>query len=162
MPVKTIEEAKILTEGWARDRGFLSEKPKPDNEDAIKQFNFKYDGETQTGVNFSLIQPKDLNRAVVAISRIEIAPIHLKLLDSLASDELDNFLWDVRKELAFAPASFMFLPLDGKLESIQFTKEISFDELTEGRLSDAVDSLIRCTLVVVWLFRKAFGTGKED
>lgn len=162
MPVKTDEEAKILTEGWMRDRGLLSEKPSPDNEDATKQFNFKYDGETKIGVKFSLIQPKDLKRTVVATSRIEIAPSHLKSLDSLASDELDDFLWSVRKELVFAPATFMFIPLDGKLESIQFTKEISFDELTEGRLSDAIDSLIRCTLMVVWLFRKAFGAGKED
>jgi hypothetical protein len=43
-------------------------------------------------------------------------------------------------------------------EAIQFMKEISFDELTDGRLIEAMEQTCRGIILVTWIFVKAFGT----
>jgi hypothetical protein len=69
-------------------------------------------------------------------------------------------LWNLQRDIVFAPPTYSFNPeyqKDGTFKGVQFTKEISYDELTEGKLGDAVIDVTRCVLWVIWTFRRAFG-----
>jgi len=58
------------------------------------------------------------------------------------------------------PPAFLFRPTGGPEvipESIQFMKEISFDELTEGRLIEAMDQTCRGVIMTVWIFLNELG-----
>ena len=70
-----------------------------------------------------------------------------------------NTYWDLKKELIFAPANFLFVDDEetGILRRAQFSKEIYFDELSEGRLAEVVDYTTRSALLLIWTFRKKFG-----
>ncbi|MDP0941403.1 DUF2299 family protein, partial [Klebsiella quasipneumoniae] len=85
-----------------------------------------------------IIQPAGLERSLILVSKIEIHPQHLEKLQSMSSVERDEFLWNLKRDLMFAPPVFQTHPLEDPDHptAIEFIKEISFDELTEGRLID--------------------------
>ena len=159
MPVNSIEEAKALIERWIGDRNLTDAREK--DESLPTELNFKYDGKTEAGIKFAIVQPKTIS-AIIAVSRIEVAPNHFKALSSMKGRKLEDFLLDIKRELVFAPAAFLLIPTNNAPELIQFTKEVSFDELTEGRLTDALDSLVKCTVSLVLFLTKKLGPGKED
>jgi hypothetical protein len=51
---------------------------------------------------------------------------------------------------------------DDNPKSILFVKEISFDELTEGRLAQAADEVSRMVMWLSLVFLRRFGKPKED
>jgi hypothetical protein len=82
----------------------------------------------------------------------------------MKKEDRDNLLWALQKEIVFASPAYSFNPeykIDGTFKGIQFMKDISYDELTEGRLGDAVSNVTKCVLWVIWTFRRQFGHLKE-
>jgi hypothetical protein len=83
-------------------------------------------------------------------------------MSKLTPQERDDFLWDLKKELIFAPATFFMSPNINNPKTIQFAKEISFDELTEGRLIEAMDAVCRSTIWAIWMIIRRFGVPRES
>lgn len=105
---------------------------------------FQFAGTTDDQFGFTVAQLKKLPRSVFMASNLEILPSHVEEMNKLTPEEKDTFLWALKKELFFAPATFHMMPDGTNPKTIQFAKEISFDELTEGRLIDAMDAIHRC------------------
>jgi hypothetical protein len=158
MPVGTIDEAMHLIENWMQDRG-LAIPSEQEDEESKRELNFKYDGKTDIGLGFAIIQPKRAKRVVIMVSRVDIAKPHKDALGSMKVRKFEDFMWEIKKELVFAPTTFQILPPEGIPESIQFSREISFDELTEGKLADTLGSIMKSTVLIILLFGKKFGLG---
>jgi hypothetical protein len=154
MAVNNIEEAKTKIEEWMKGR--FPQKDAPVSEPN----NFQYNSETANGIGFSVIQPKGHPDFVVVVAAIAIDPYQLKKLESIDPKNRDDLLWDLKKELLFWPPHFKF---DNPIipQSIQFHTEISFDELTIGRLHDALNQITRCMLWIAWSLGREFGVPSE-
>jgi hypothetical protein len=154
MPVETIEAAKELVEKWVSDRGYpISAIPASDD------YSFQFGRISNLGIGFAVVQPKSIKRAVVVATRVALDPFHIKALES--ADDREDFLWSLKERLVFVLPAFSF-DNPNVPTSIEFSKEISFDELTEGRLQDVVDQTIRCVLWVSWVFVRKFGRSEES
>ncbi|MHC1632162.1 MAG: DUF2299 family protein [Methanotrichaceae archaeon] len=158
MVVGKTEEAKKVVREWMEIRGFLR------NEISDEHSHFRYEGESDSGIKFSIIQPKELERSLVVLSRLDIHPQHIKLLQSMSPGERSEFLWNLKRDIVFAPPVFQIYPLEDpdNPTTIEFIKEISFDELTEGRLMEAMDYVHRCVLWVIWTLNKVLGRVEEE
>lgn len=155
MPVKTSEEAKKLIEEWMISRSLPIKEA--DRKDTI----FQIESQTPNNIAFVVTQPRNFPRSIFVITKIEVHPVHLKALGSMNSKVRAEFIWELKKELVTLPPAFMFQSKsdpETMPEAIQFMKEISFDELTEGRLIEAMEQTCRGIILVTWIFVKAFGT----
>ncbi|HOE46417.1 MAG TPA: DUF2299 family protein [Methanothrix soehngenii] len=152
--MKTSEEAKRLIKEWMVSRGL------PAKEVDQKNTVFQIESKTPTDIVLVAIQSSTLPRSVFIITKIDIHPAHLEALKSVNPERRTQFLWELKKELASIPPAFLCQPIgsiDTVPESIQFMKEISFDELTEGRLIEAMDQTCRGIILTAWIFLKEFG-----
>jgi hypothetical protein len=89
---------------------------------------------------------------------------HLDAFNGLEANDREELLWNLQKEIIFTPTTYSFneeYKKDGTFTGVQFTKEVSYDELTKGKLSDAAIDVNKCVLWVVWNFAKRFGPSKE-
>ena len=155
MPVTTSEEAKKLIKEWMVTRSLPTKEA--DRKDTI----FQIESLTPNNIAFVVAQPKMFPRSVFVIAKIEVHAVHLKALGLMDPKKRAEFIWEMKRELVTLPPAFMFQSKDDpetKPEAIQFIKEISFDELTEGKLIDAMDQTCRGIILVTWMFAKAFGT----
>jgi hypothetical protein len=151
MPVKNIEKARTLIERWLNDRGYIVDATSPS-----ENLEFQFSSSSNSGIGFAIIHPKNLKRVVIVATRITVDPFHVDALKSLEHESRSEFLWELQQSLLFFPPAFR-IDNPSMPTSIDFTKEISFDELTEGKLHDAVDQTIRCVLYTAWLFNKKLG-----
>jgi hypothetical protein len=151
MPVNTIEEASALIEKWM-DRRY----PRKDIA-ASDLDNFRYASETALGIRFSVHQPKDNVDFVAMRARIVIDPEHLTRFESLEREKRDEFIWNLKEKLLFWPTHFQFEDPNSP-KAIQFYAEISFDELTAGKLQDTLNKITRPLLWVAWSIGREFGT----
>ncbi len=158
MVVETTEQAKELIQGWMDDRSFfdptLSPTPIPEG------LHFIIGGKGANEIPFSILQPKELKKTVVVIANVSLAKEHFDALNEMKAEDRNMLLWNLQRDIVFAPPTYSFNPeyqKDGTFKGVQFTKEISYDELTEGKLGDAVIDVTRCVLWVIWTFRRAFG-----
>jgi hypothetical protein len=159
MVVETTEQAKELIQVWMNDRGFfdpvLSPNPTPEG------FHFVLGGKAANDIPFSILQPSELKRTVAVMASVTLSKEHFDAFNSLKKEDADNLLWDLQKEVMFASPAYSFNPeykVDGTFKGIQFIKDISYDELTEGKLGDAVSSVTKCVIWVIWTFGRAFGS----
>jgi hypothetical protein len=159
MLIETPEEASKFVKKWMDDRKVFrndaSDKSKND-------VHFSYDGTSDIGVNFSIQQPKNMVRVVGVTTKLLFDEQQLRKLKSLTSKKRERFLKNLGEKLLFvspasAPGPDMETP-----EWILFIKEISYDELTEGRLIDAVDQLGRAIIFVSTLITDEFGEPKKE
>lgn len=168
MPVVPIElnEAEIveLIEGneqaktvynWMQMRKFFIKAFKLDDA------NFQFQGISGNKVSFTVTQPKGTPRSVIVVSSLDFLPTWSKAITELTLKQWDDFLWSLKGELMFAPAAFGMLPNMKEPKQIQFQKEVSFDELTEGRLFDAMDAVCRSTIWTIMTFIRKFGAPME-
>ena len=158
MPVVTVDEAKHLVEKWMQDRKFSTPSQQMPAE-SLQEVNFSYNGKTETGFGFIVIQPKQATRVIIMASRLDVAKSHADALGSMKARKLEDLLWELKKELVLSTASYMIMPPTGIPKSIQFSREISFDELTEGKLADALGSITKSMVLTILLFSKRFGQG---
>jgi hypothetical protein len=152
MPVKTVEGAKGAVKRWLKDRAYLRDDDTP----LPKDLHFRFKGDLSKGIGFNILQPKNLLRSVVIVAQLGFDKVHLDGLNSMNEKERDNLLWDLRRDFIFVSPSFVFDD-PSKPSSIQFSKEISYDELTEGKLQDTLEQITRCMIWVSWVFNKEFG-----
>ena len=136
---------------WMKGRNLFLKASKSD------EVEFQFTGKTETQVSFIITQVKKLPNALVVISNLEFIPIHFNALTKLSPKDKDDFLWSLKKELIFAPATFNMIPDGRNPKSIQFAKEIAFDELSEGRLHEALDAVCRSTIWTAWTIVRKFG-----
>jgi hypothetical protein len=158
--VKTVDQAKSLAQTWMQNSGSFSKEILPCPSD----LNFILEGMAPNGIPFLIIQPKQLKSAVAAIANVRITESSFASLSALDRGERDEFLWNLKRELMFAPPTFAFDPTfeeTGIPKGIQFSKEVYYDELTEGRLAEAVSCVTRSALWVVWSFGRRFGPRAE-
>jgi hypothetical protein len=162
MAVENTEKAKELIQTWMNDRGFFDPMLSPDP--TPKEYHFIVGGKAANGIPFSILQPRELKRTVVVIANVTLSEEHFDAFKSLKIEDRDNLLWDIQKEIILASPSYSFNPeynVDGTFKGIQFIKEISYDELTEGKIGDAVSDVTKCVIWVIWTFKRAFGPLKE-
>jgi hypothetical protein len=162
MAVENTDKARELIKGWMNDRGFfdvvLSPVPIP------KGFHFVIGGKAANGLPFSVLQPEGLKETVMVVANVSLGKDHFDALNDLNAKDRDTLLWNLQKDIMFKSPTYSFnseFQTDGTFKAIQFTKEISYDELTKGKLGDAVIDVTRCVLWVIWTFRKEFGPSKE-
>src|SRR5271157_5389125 len=72
MPVVTVDEAKHLVEKWMQDRKFSTPSQQMPAE-SLQEVNFSYNGKTETGFGFIVIQPKQATRVIIMASRLDVA-----------------------------------------------------------------------------------------
>ena len=100
MPVKTPEEAREFVKKWMDDRKVFQ---KDSNNDTVY---FAYDGACNTGVNFSVQQPKDVVRALGVTAKMLIPIEHLKILSDLDQLKRSEFFRDLSRNLMLIYPSF--------------------------------------------------------
>jgi len=156
MPIETTAEAKEKVREWMEGRGIFIK------EIGSEEVQFQFEGRTDSQIPLAIIQPKNLLKSILVISKIELHESHADALNRLTPEDRADFIWDLKKDLIFAPAVFTMEPSAPDLKGIQFMKEISFDELTDGRLIDALDSVCRCFIWTAWVFVHKFGSPIGD
>jgi len=140
MPVETAEVAKDFIKRWMQDRKVFTE------EKTSEATLFHYIGTWVTGVNFSIQQPKNIPRAVGVTTRLLIASSHLEVLKNLSPQKNEEFFKRLTEKFLFISPTFNYGPTPEDKQWILFVKEITYDELTEGRLLDAVDQISRAAI----------------
>lgn len=155
-----MDQAKVLAHAWMKSRGYDPTEILPCPED----LSFILQGKTSNDMPFLIIQPKKAENFVVAIANVRVTESSFASLNEMTEKDRDEFLWDLKRDLMFAPANFSFDPSyeeTGVPKGFQFSKEVYYDEFTKGRLAEAVDYAVRSALWVVWTFQKKFGAPKE-
>ena len=162
MSVETTEQAKKLIQDWMTDRNFFdpatSPNPVPD------EFHFILGGKAANGIPFSVLQPKELKETVIVIANVMLGKEHFDAFNEMKAEDRDIILWNLKRDIIFTQPTYSFNPeyeKDGIFKGFQFIREISYDELTKGKLGDAVIDVTKCVIWVIWTFERAFGPLKE-
>lgn len=162
MAVENTNEARELIQVWMDDRGFFDAKLSPTP--IPEGFHFIIGGKAAIGLPFSVLQPNELIKTVIVIANVSLGKEHFDAFNDLNAKDREMLLWDLQRDIMFASPTYSFNPefqTDGIFKGIQFTKEISYDDLTKGKLGDAVIDVTRCVLWVIWTFARRFGPLKE-
>lgn len=160
LEITSVDQAKSTAYNWMKNHGHDPSEILPCPGD----LSFMLQGKASNGMPFLVIQPKELERAVVAIANVRVTESSFAALKAMSEFERDEFLWNLKRELIFAPPSFSFDPSyeeTGIPKGVQFSREVYYDELTEGRLAEAVNYAIRSALWFIWTFRRKFGAPSE-
>ncbi len=159
MPVETSEEAAVFVKRWMNDRKVF----KSDGSDKSKDtLYFSYEGASSIGINFSIQQPKNIVRVVGIVATIVFDSKQLEALTDLGAQGSDDFIKRLNDRLLFVNPTFVLGPKPEKPEWIMFIKEISYDELTEGRLIDAVDQVNRAVIFASSIIVDELGEPKTE
>ena len=160
LEINTVAEAKSLALTWMKKRGYTPTEILPCPDD----LSFMLQGKAANEMPFLVIQPRTAEDFVVAIANVRVTESSYASLNKMSETDRDDFLWNLKRELMFAPPNFSFDPSyeeTGIPKGFQFSKEVYYGELTEGKLAEAVDYAIRSALWVVWTFRRKFGAPAE-
>ena len=161
MAVGNTEDAKSLARKWLDDaEGYSGQvvDPSPDN------LKFLFIGKGQGDIPFLITQSITSKRSIAVIVNVNISESSHKGLGELGERDREDFLWNLKREIMFAPANFAFDPeftKTGIPSAVQFSKEIYFEDLSEGRLAEVVDYTIRSALWLIWTFGRRFGPPSE-
>jgi hypothetical protein len=156
MPVINSNAAKDLVKNWMNHRKVFESEIDPVPSD----LHFIFNGKSESGMGFTVLQSKIWDTSVLMMTEVKIGESHLKVLESMRTKDREEFMFNLKKNIIFAPASFAFDPTHEKTgfpRSIQFSKEICYDNLTEDRLSNDMRDVVRCVIYVVELFKREFG-----
>ena len=156
MPVETPQEASEFVRKWMEDYTVF----KSDNSSDDAYFN--YDGNVAGEFDFSIQQPKEMTRVVGVVSRMDFVPEHLEKLRAFDIDKRKKFIRDIEDHLVLMSPNFAFEPKSENPEWILFVKEITYDELTEGRLNAAVNQICRNIIFTSSRFIDEFREIKEE
>jgi len=161
MSVEDIDDAISLIKDWIEQRGVsdgINTEPTP--EEVYFQFTCK----DYTEIPFIVAQPKEWKKTILIVSQVDINEDRVKSIESMRPKDRDEFLYNLQKDISFAPANVAFDPSFDKTgipRGIQFSREICYDGLTEDNLNKAVHDVVKCDLFVIWRIRKEFGNPKE-
>lgn len=158
--IKTSDRAKSFACGWMKTRGYEPSESLPCPDD----FSFMVQGKAVNDIPFLIIQPKIADNFIVVIANVRVTESSFASLKGMNEADREEFLWNLKKDLMFAPPNFSFDPSyeeTGIPKGFQFSKDVYYDELTEGKLAEVVDYTVRSALWVIWSFRRKFGAPKE-
>ncbi len=161
MAVGNTEDAKSLAQKWLDDAEGYSGQVVDPNPDDLK---FLFIGKGQGDIPFLITQSITSKRSIAVIVNVNISESSHKGLGELGERDREDFLWNLKREIMFAPANFAFDPeftKTGIPSAVQFSKEIYFEDLSEGRLAEVVDYTIRSALWLIWTFGRRFGPPSE-
>jgi hypothetical protein len=148
------EKVKNLIKDWMEENGVYK------NDDmGSKNVTFQLNGVTNIGIAFAIIQPISPKRTVVVIARIDFGSEKHELLKNIPTAERDEFLFGLKRDLVFESPDFKFEPSIPRF--IRFSKEITFDELNEGKIREALERITRCVLWSSWCMDKVLGPSAE-
>lgn len=162
MPIPTSEEVKQIVIEWMKGRDIVLLPEGTPKEIVPKGTIFQVNGRTNTGIGISIINPINLPKYIVATTKLGLHPQHKKGLNDLKPEEREAFIWDLKKDLIFIPASFSIQSTDQDVEAIQFIKEVAFDEISDGKLSEAMDNVCRPLIWTSWKLDRKFGDMEES
>ena len=160
MPVRTLEEAKSFAQTWMTDMGYFGREVTP----CPEGFNFMLEGAVPNKIPFLIIQPKESADILVVLATVRITESSFNSLSKMKEEDRDEFLWNLQKELILLPPTYSFDPTFEETsipKGIQFTKEVYYDDLTKGKLAEAVHYTTRGALWVVLTFKRKFNPNKE-
>lgn len=159
MAVGDADEAKKLVYAWMENVGYSpKEIPNPEN------LEFLIQGAGPTNIPVAVIRPSEAKaKFIVVVVNVNISESSYKSLSAMSEKDREEFLWNLKRDLVFAPASFSFLEDKdtGILKRAQFSKPVYFEELTESRLAEVIDYTVRSALWLIWTFGKRFGPPSE-
>ncbi len=162
MSVEDTNGAISLIEDWMAQRGIDDgTKTEPTHED----FYFQFTGKDETGIPFTIFQPKSWKKTLVILSQVDINEDRVKSIESMRPKDRDEFLYSLQKDISLAPANVAFDPSfseTGIPKGIQFQTEICYDGLTEDRLNEGMLNVVKCAIFVIWRIRKEFGNPKKE
>lgn len=165
MSVEDTEAASNLIIKWINTRKVSASSETPIPKNPSDDFSFQFSCKNEVDLPFTILQPKIWNTTVIVLAEVSIDQIHRNALESMRAKDRDNFLWGLRRDIAFAPATSAFGPpseKSGLPKGIQFSKEICYDELSENKLSGAMRDVLVCVAYVIDLFKKEFGELKGE
>lgn len=126
---------------------------------------FILNGKSELGIPFTILQPKDWETSILILSETRIGEEHINSLKSMRAKDRKEFLDNLIRDIAFAPATYAFDPefeKTGTPTGIQFSKEICYDGLSEDKLSECMHDIVRCSAFVIRQFRREFDGFKGD
>lgn len=162
MSIENIDGAISLIKDWMEQKGIsdgIKTEPTPDD------FYFQFTGKDEAEIPFTVFQPKNWKKTILILSQVDINEDRVKCIESMRPKDRDEFLYNLRKDITFAPANTAFDPSfddTGIPRGIQFQEEICYDGLTEDRLNEAVRNVVKCVLFVIWRIRREFGEPKKE
>jgi hypothetical protein len=153
MAVETTEEAKALVYAWMENLGY---SPKEDTT-SHKDLKISLQGMSPLNIPIIIIQPSESKaNFIVVIVNVNVTDPSYKSLSEMGEESREDLLWNLKRDLIFAPSNFSFEDDEttGIIRRAQFSKIVYFEELSEGRLAEAVDYTIRSALWMIWTFKK--------
>ncbi len=148
---KEQEKIKDMIEKWTNEEGIFKEEKFND----MAYFHFIVEYPEKRHVN--IFQPKERNDSILILSGINLDEEFMKRLNKLDKKERQDFMWDLRLGLLFRDDQFRIVPDVERIQRIQFTRPIYYDELTKGKLMNALNDNFKSFLFVMWKFQQKFG-----
>lgn len=161
MPAIDATSAKSFVKNWMDHRKVFNNETDP----VPNELNFQFNGKSEGGIGFSVLQPKIWETSILIMAEVKIGEPHKKILETMSEKNREEFMFNLTKNIIFAPASFAFDPsfeTRGFPSGIQFSREICFDRLTEDKLSNSMRDVVKCVIFVVELFKNEFGKENEE
>lgn len=162
MSIEDIPGAISLIKAWMKQRAITEGTETTPTPAGVF---FQFIGKDATGIPFLIIQPESWRETILVVSEVIITDDRVKSIESMRPKDREGFLYNLRKDITFAPAQFSFDPTYDKTgipRSIQFSKEICYDGFTQDRLNEAVRDIVKCALFLIWTIRKEFGDPKAE
>ncbi|MDQ1318018.1 MAG: hypothetical protein QG588_1674 [Candidatus Poribacteria bacterium] len=156
MPANDATSAKKFVKDWMDHRKVFDIEidPTPGN------LYFQFTGKSEGGIGFTVMQPKIWDTSVLVMAEVKIGEQHSKILESMRQKDREEFIFNLKKNIIFAPASYALDPTletKGYPQGIQFSKEICYDNLTEDRLSNSMRDVVSCVIYILELFKNELG-----
>jgi len=156
MPANDATSAKKFVKDWMDHRKVFDIEidPTPGN------LYFQFTGKSEGGIGFTVMQPKIWDTSVLVMAEVKIGEQHSKILESMRQKDREEFIFNLKKDIIFAPASYALDPTletKGYPQGIQFSKEICYDNLTEDRLSNSMRDVVSCVIYILELFKNELG-----
>lgn len=156
MPANDATSAKKFVKDWMDHRKVFDIEidPTPGN------LYFQFTGKSEGGIGFTVMQPKIWDTSVLVMAEVKIGEQHSKILESMRQKDREEFVFNLKKNIIFAPASYALDPTletKGYPQGIQFSKEICYDNLTEDRLSNSMRDVVSCVIYILELFKNELG-----
>ena len=142
---------------WLERDGILQEAVEDDRLDFHYVVNFP----KGTSYTSEILKGKEDDRIIVA-SSIRLSDRHYQALRSLPERERRAVIWQWRFELLFRDADFRMLPSVDDVRVFEFSRVIYEDELTRGKLAEALREIFKCKLYVTWRAAQLSEAGGEE
>jgi hypothetical protein len=149
--VKEIKE-KVLV--WLKEEGFSPEDVADPN--AFFNFNIKV-----AGSPLHVVQSVRNIDSVFVGANLILTPAQLDLLNSMNKKKRQQFFWDLRLALAgnseLGDFEIKPNPPDDVREVFISSRRIFYDALTKDRLINAISSVYKAIMIVIWMLERYAG-----